>query len=645
MIKNVKAINFLSWSELSFDIKKGVTLIDGFNRDDQTSEGSGKSAVLNAIAWGLYGKIPKDANIDDVIKSGTKKCVVSIECEEFNIIRSRNKNDLYIMTASGEKLKGKDVRETQKMIEDLIGMTFDTFCQTVYFAQNYPKKFITAPQEDKGKILSEVQDLQIFDKARAEVMKLLKKENSSLQNLQMQLQEKTLLAQGALRELELLVQQSDKDKAYRENQLTQYDDQIMQKENQIQQLDTEIQNLEITKSNMASLSNEKVTQLNSEIANFNQAVAAIRHKLTDVDSHNRKLDQLKSDQQKNLSEKTRADNNIVRLEEEAKRLEHFIANPDANCPTCGHEVDAPDMSQPTAQLAEVKDSHQMYVNQAQEIYNRINEQSDAIGAFVLSNANELNQDLTNINQEISNRQRQLTAHNSSTAEYARISSKIDSNQNFIANVATELYNLKNQKAIFLEQPQTDYSAQIQEKDESVTILRNEATQVQHLLDTKTIYMNQLETLKNGFKEVKSYTFNSLLAELTIKSNRYLQELFEVPVTIRFTNDNMKINTEVTMNGEARGLGLLSGGQFRRTSLAVDLALSEIVALRTGSKMNIRILDEYFKDLSESSMEKCLRLLEKLGGATILIEHNSIFKSIVDNVFECELIDGTTRAVA
>ena len=101
---------------------------------------------------------------------------------------------------------------------------------------------------------------------------------------------------------------------------------------------------------------------------------------------------------------------------------------------------------------------------------------------------------------------------------------------------------------------------------------------------------------------------------------------------------------MTLDGIRRPLGLYSGGQFRRIQLAVDFAISDIIASRSKSPISLKILDESFKDLSESSMEKLLRLLEQQKGGTILIEHNSIFKSIVNNVFSVEFKDGISRSI-
>ena len=194
MIKSISAKNFLSWENLSFNVSSGVTLIDGWNDDDQTSEGSGKSAVLNAVSWCLYGKLPKDAKIDEVIRDGQKSCKVSVVLDSGDlVVRSRGPNDLYLQR-DGSKIKGSTANETQKLIEEYVGLSFDAFCQVHYFAQNYDKKFLQSNQEDKSKILSEIQDLNLFDKARKEAHELLKKEEASLKDIthQIELEKKEL---------------------------------------------------------------------------------------------------------------------------------------------------------------------------------------------------------------------------------------------------------------------------------------------------------------------------------------------------------------------------------------------------------------------------------------------------------------------
>src|SRR5690606_5533280 len=144
-----------------------------------------------------------------------------------------------------------------------------------------------------------------------------------------------------------------------------------------------------------------------------------------------------------------------------------------------------------------------------------------------------------------------------------------------------------------------------------------------------------------FKEIKSYVFTNALNELNYRTNQYLNSLFDMEASIKFINEDQKIESRITVNGKERSLGLLSGGQNRRFNLAVDLALSDIVSYRKTSKLDLLVFDEYFKDLSEISMETALNLLKERKCPVILIEHNSIFKNIVDNTFFVRLKDGTS----
>lgn len=154
-------------------------------------------------------------------------------------------------------------------------------------------------------------------------------------------------------------------------------------------------------------------------------------------------------------------------------------------------------------------------------------------------------------------------------------------------------------------------------------------------------------LKDGFKEVKMWAFQGILSELNSRANGYLNDLFDQKMEIIFTNTEggeiSKIKTLVSIDNEQRALGLFSGGQTRRIMLAVDLALSDIAQSRSNKPINLLILDEYFKDLSENSMSKIYRLLEARKGAILLVEHNSLFDGLAANKFEIEYRNGTSYA--
>lgn len=628
MITRLIAKNFLSWKELDIEFKNGVTLIDGWNEDDQTSEGSGKSSILNAIAWGLYGKIPKDANIDDVIKEGQKTCAVRIffDCGA-SVIRSRKPNELDFLTQIGteqfQSVKGKDAKETQNFIEGFIGLSFDTFCQTVYFAQNYNKKFITSNQEEKGKILSEIQDLNVFDKARKECVQLLKKEESTLFELK--------------HALDIL--QKDKE-------LVQKD--IYNEELKIsharQQRDQKIESIE----SQVSLCTAELYKYNSELTELKMAANEFKHDQDLEDSLRIQINEISNKQTSLVKQRTEIEKLIERklsLESQGKRTAErykrvsedkqkcidFLKNPTKNCPTCGTKLDNFDVSHVERDLVEAEQTLKSLLEELTYISSEL---ETPIPTF-----DELSNDIKELTKTQAELSTKLNTVTNNKKTMLSIGAKLSEIEKYIDNRNERIRSL-NLELKTIPELNTDETV-IKTLQNKLAFIDGGIQSTTTLILDKNKYVSQLSNLKDGFKEIKSFVFNTVLNEVNARVQKYLVNLFEVPISVYFKNDDMKINTEVKFNGIDRSLGLLSGGQFRRVSLAVDLALSDVITSRKGAKIGVLILDEYFKDLSESSMEKCLNLLENRGQPVLLIEHNSIFKNIVNNSIMVKLQDGTS----
>ena len=569
------AQNFLSWKDLQFEISNGVTLIDGWNADDGTSEGSGKSAIVNALCFGLFGKLPKDVRVDEVIRQGEKTCVVVIEINDYKIIRSRRPNEIFMEHKDRGRIKGKDAKETQKLIEEVLGFSFETFLQTVYFAQNYGKKFITSSQDDKGRILSEVQDLSIFDRARVEA----KAAGDALSR--------------GLREDE-----------YR---LLSFKNDIKHAKDKIDQLKTFAERDAKRWFDLQVKLNGELSDLFKEINSIEKVEVGILE--ADKEDILKELDKLEQTREVYNAEKIKLESVKYDISAAQRELNKVLRENPENCPTCGSVMDISHREKMERQLSD-----------------KIVELELKVDKFILPPVPASSTQVRSVIRDIDNKIR-----SANTIENKLI--RLDQRRTDLENRIKEVNN----------EERVDYSSDIEAlKEHLMNLIINKDSLQKEVID-KNNRVKRLNTLKVGYKEIKSFVFNSLLNELTHKTNGYLGELFEIPIKVKFTNDNMKIGTSVFIDGVERGIGLLSGGQFRRVSLAVDLSLSDIISNRKGSKINMLVLDEYFKDLSEQSMEKCLKLLERLGKPTILIEHNSIFKSIVDNTFEVELREGISYA--
>lgn len=661
--------NFLSIQNLDITVPTGVTLIDGWNEDDQTPEGSGKSAILNAKCWCLYGKIPKDANIDDVIKTGEKSCVVENHFGNAVVRRSRGPNELSL-TVDGKVIKGKDARETQAIIEEYIGLTFETFCQTVYFAQNYAKKFITANQEEKGKILSEVQNLSVFDKAGKEVSELIKINEADLIKLKhskevavkyedlikRDIAAEELKRSHALQQQEQRIQNLVSQIAGQEAlHKSAYDEQVRR----ISDLNVQVQDAERIASEHESAKEQllaasadwvydeprekQLQELNNQLMG---EAGAINAELSGID-------RLVSKRMTAESQGRRYATRYKQVQVDRQKNLDFIANPTKDCPTCGSKLESCDTSHAVTEIAKLD-------QETAEITAALTELAAEIDAPIPTK-DELNAKLADIRQrrnahdeEIKNVRVVKDKLNQYAVHLNGLDQNVKSQRDRIAKLQTSIemagrplvvdtsaLDALRMRLESESQPLKFDLGPIEALQAKLDANQEQVFTFGQMIETKTKHLSRLEDLKTGFKEVKSFVFNSLLNQVNARIQKYLGQLFEVPVVVRFVNEDMKIETKVKFDGIDRGLGLLSGGQFRRVSLAVDLALSDVITSRKGSKVNLLILDEYFKDLSETSMEKCLALLEKRDQPVLLIEHNSIFNSIVNQKIHVRLIDGTS----
>lgn len=599
-----------SWESLEYEFTSGISLIDGFNHDDQTSEGSGKSSLLNILTWTLYGQTPKKVKIDDVIKNGHKSCTGIITLSNgLQIVRQRNPNRLHILE-NKQKITGKDAKETQLIINELIGASFEVFCQVAYFSQNGNRQFISANETEKGKILSEIQDLTVFDKARKELTATLKtlekdiavqlvtcdRDSREVLNLEMQKEEL---------EQEILEFENT-----RQLKIAQLNQQIIEKSSLIQSqplLNKRVIAQHNKQKTLLEDYKNDLNEVNSELKSIKAAFQATQ-KL-----HNAQIDALNTEKKHISSLKTQ-----ISSLKTAK-----------NCPTCGHPISEVEQKEIDQAIKELETQVEKKTASLPKVGKKPTEQPPK---ELLKLKDFLQKEIRETQQEIDEVEAQIQAENEQEKRNEKLKGQIEGIKEQIAYLEAQNTASKARK---LE----DLTLTIQETLEA-------SERESELLRAMQKKQGQLNTLKKGFKEFKNYAFANLLRDLSYKATQMAQELFEVPIQVKFEalpnkSQLTSIDTEIKINNELRPLGLLSGGQYRRVQLATDLALAQIHRQRGTQKLDLFLLDEPFKDLSVVSQEKVVKLLEKLPGSVVLIEHSETVKQIIDQIFYIDYKNGTS----
>lgn len=131
---------------------KGLQLIRGENDDDSSasSNGAGKSSLVDALCWCLYGVTARGAKGDEIINRAAKKnafasVTVSLGTTRYCIARYRKdatcKNSLRLLLLNEDEgigpidlSKGTDA-ETQKEVEKVLGCSYEVFVAAVYSGQ------------------------------------------------------------------------------------------------------------------------------------------------------------------------------------------------------------------------------------------------------------------------------------------------------------------------------------------------------------------------------------------------------------------------------------------------------------------------------------------------------------------------------
>jgi DNA repair exonuclease SbcCD ATPase subunit len=165
--------------------------------------------------------------------------------------------------------------------------------------------------------------------------------------------------------------------------------------------------------------------------------------------------------------------------------------------------------------------------------------------------------------------------------------------------------------------------------------RNIINDYQQIIDKNDNLYQQLknqlliyEILSNifGAKGIQNYIFSHIIKQLESISNAYLSVLADSGIQLSFHNDgasssssssssssnnndmidrvikSVYIRSKIDGNYRERSLSQLSGGQWRRVSLSLDLAFAELVRRRGLLRSNLIVMDEVLTHLDASGRE-------------------------------------------
>lgn len=145
--------------------------------------GAGKSALLEAITWVLWGKARERTIDDELISKGATEMEVDFEFllngDSYRVIRKRSLKgksgstmlDIQVFdpgSAVPRMLTGATIRESQERIIGLLKLDYETFTNSAFIMQGRADQFTVKSPTERKKVLAEILGLEQYDRLEEE---------------------------------------------------------------------------------------------------------------------------------------------------------------------------------------------------------------------------------------------------------------------------------------------------------------------------------------------------------------------------------------------------------------------------------------------------------------------------------------------
>ncbi|MFH8086496.1 MAG: SMC family ATPase [Candidatus Aenigmatarchaeota archaeon] len=174
MITKVRLKNWRSHLDSEFRFSRGTNALFG-------GMGSGKTSVLNAICFALFGNFPdlqsKKVKLDEIIMNkpveknrAEVEVFFEVDGKIYSVKRiiEKGKRTAYSeLREEGRLLEAPDSRRVTETVEKILKVDYDLFTRAIYSEQNALDYFLTIPKGQRMKKIDELLMINKFEEARA----------------------------------------------------------------------------------------------------------------------------------------------------------------------------------------------------------------------------------------------------------------------------------------------------------------------------------------------------------------------------------------------------------------------------------------------------------------------------------------------
>ena len=449
VFKSVSWKNFLSTGNSPNKVllnKSQTTLIIGKN-------GEGKSTILDALCFSLFGKPFRNVNKGQLINSiNGKGCLVEVEFEvngkEYKIIRGIKPNVFEIWCENEMLNQDAASRDYQKILEQqILRLNYKTFTQVVILGSASFVPFMQLSSSQRREVIEDILDIRIF---------------STMNSL---LKEKAQETKDDILRIESEIK-SAKDKV--ESQQTIIKTIAEAKTTAIESIVSKI-----------SANNDEILSVEGEVGLIVSEIHTLQASINDKDNVSEDIDKAKSIRSK-----------LLQKIETCEHHSEFFNEHDV-CPSCNQDIAEEYKENIIKDLNEKMLDNNTKINELETILTNLNEK--------LSEINKVVGQITDKNIELSTRNSTITLLNKQIreleAETQRVKSdttNIDEEKTKLKDLAQDALNKITQKNLLLEHRNIEEVANVLLKDTGIktAIIREYLPAMNKLINK---YLNAMDT--------------------------------------------------------------------------------------------------------------------------------------------------------
>ena len=688
MIRSIELVNFLAHSNTELEFDNGATVFVGDN-------GAGKSSIIDAITFSLFGKHTRKNN-KSLIRRGTNQGFVKIgfsaNGKNYQALRkidskgglaqfSEYVGEKLIPIVEGERKLGLDEDMTGH-IEKTLGMDFKKLKIASIVQQGELNSIIKAKGKEFKELLNAIIGIDKLDTALASMRTVQREFRTSIQekfgydDTQIQLIENKITEyENESENSQPKLEQLNVEKKKQESLISKLEKQIQDDSTK----ESQLKDLESRKNEWKEYAMDIIKSIKKEVAEKEEIVNeckpcfGLSKNKNEIELEINKIQKKLSAIESELSD---LEKKQVRLEEHEELAEKLVLK-DGKCPVCDSSVDhlkplfqkkhieneIEGIKKKVTELENDKDELEQNTVKLSHELEKAKKAETILSTHKIKNESQLDEIIAEIKMKVKQMQKiPLTVNSGQLVETATLDSHAKTIYENIISLETSTKGFDQQK--FLENIQSRESSRhrLSQINQEYGEISGKSKQVKMELDKlgSTLkelkhvkeYVTELELIQKNVYEREGPVSKSLrswaLEIISQKASEYLENLNTKIQRISLSEKTRDVNISCYSRNAVLDLESLSGGEQVSVALALRLGMSHLLG---ASNLNFMILDEPTAHLDSERRKSLVNVLSQLINLKeddssmqfIIITHDAeIFDdSSVENIYKFESApDGT-----